>query len=128
MQQPIRVESIGQPIDEHTFKAGLQAIAPGFHFDMGAALNLYHPRMAEWQGVFYNGEHITSMARGVLPEFNIYGVNRYGTVTHLIRPGWRHTMKDIVGAGIPGVTWEALCLKFGVEYKHYRAGSTKEAA
>lgn len=55
-------------------KRGLQELNPDLHFDMGTALNQWHPHQAIRQGVFYAGRHVCSMDRGSLPEYKIWDV------------------------------------------------------
>ena len=43
------------------------------HFDLGAALGQWHPYIERRQGVFFQGSHICSMDRGMIPEFKAWG-------------------------------------------------------
>ena len=64
----------GKSFDTTYLQTGLRYLNSGLHFDMGAALNLWHPRMKNFQGVFYDGTHICTMDRGVSPEFKLWSV------------------------------------------------------
>jgi len=65
---------LGKPLHESTIKAGLRELNPGMHFDLGAAIGQWHPYIGKRQGVFYQGAHICSMDRGMIPEFKAWGV------------------------------------------------------
>lgn len=114
----------GHQISEVELKQVLRGLNKDIHFDMGAALNLTHPRIGEWQGVFLNGRHLTSMGRGMLPEFNIYRTRKApnGDVHRamLLEIGWRHTLESLVRQRVPGVTWDALCIALGVDRKEFQ--------
>ena len=118
-----RVE-LGQGMWDTALKKALQSLNPGVHFDMGACLNIYHPNMDIWQGVFFRGKHVGSMDRGWIPEYNVYDMVRrpdgkkdYRKVNRI---GWRTTLQRIVNKRIPGVTWDTLCPALNIEYKHFR--------
>jgi hypothetical protein len=120
-----KAPEFGTAFHESVIKKALQELNPGFHFDMGAALNLYHPRIHEWQGVFVDGRHVSSLQRGVCPEFSVYRVReKPGMNGSVIRErgeclfiGWRDTLERIVRERVSGVTWSALCAKLGVDRK-----------
>lgn len=128
----------GLKFDEVLLKQTLQALNPSLHFDMGAALNLYHPKRGPedfsglddadvrdvvkgWQGVFLNGKHLTSMDRGEIPEYNVYRLvtlpSGFKEPGEVLRIGWRTTLENLVRARVPGVTWDALRLALGVDRK-----------
>jgi len=114
----------GHAIHETDLKKALKELNPGFHFDMGANLNIFHPRIEHWQGVFLNGEHVSSMNRGLCPEFSVYKIVERRTIGGTIKErgecmfiGWRDTLERIVRDGKAGVTWETLCMKLGVDRK-----------
>jgi hypothetical protein len=115
--------NLGTTLSEQKLKQVLTELNPEIHFDMGAALNLTHPRIDEWQGVFWKGRHVTSMSRGVLPEFDMYQLVRRANGEHergrIEMIGWRNTLESIVRQNIPGVTWESLCPKLGVDRKKF---------
>jgi hypothetical protein len=122
------VESFGFYLNEADIKKGLQEINPDIHFDMGGNLNLYHPSIERWQGVFHNGRHICSMDRGVIPEYDCWGMNKHGQKVKIMRIGWRSTFHLLVKKRVPNVTWDALCLKFKVDYKHFKGNAFEMAA
>jgi len=115
----------GKSIHEIELKRVLQELNPGIHFDMGGNLNLHHPKIEKWQGIFYNGQHLSSMQRGTVPEFNVYKqieeVQPDGTKLkgrgEVMFIGWRTTLENMVHKKIPGVTWDALCAKLKVDRK-----------
>lgn len=114
------MSSFGETLDEFHIKKTLRSMNPGMHFDMGACLNLYHPRMDEWQGVFYNGEHICAMDRGVIPEYDIWRLDpKTNERIYVLRIGWRSTFELIVRKRLPRITWESLCRAFRVDMKRY---------
>jgi hypothetical protein len=113
----------GNQLHEFTVKLALQKLCPDIHFDLGASLDLWHPKINRWQGVFCRGRHIGAMGRGSLPEFNLYreeliadGINdgQMGR-GELLEIGWRTTLQNVVKAKV-GVTWDALCRELNVEY------------
>lgn len=61
--------NFGRTIDSSVIQQGLRELNPGIHFDMGAKLGLEHPYQAIRQGVFYEGRHLCSMDRGLVPEY-----------------------------------------------------------
>lgn len=65
---------LGKPLHETTVKAGLIELNPGFHFDMLTAIGQWHPYQASRQGVWFEGKHICSMDRDVLPEYKLWNV------------------------------------------------------
>ena len=68
------IKDYGDCLDSVTVEAGLSDLCPGIHFDMGGKLNLDHPYIESRQGVFYQGRHICSMDRGMIPEFKVWTV------------------------------------------------------
>ena len=66
---------LGKPLHEATIKKGLRELNPGMHFDLGVALSQWHPYIERRQGVFYQGAHICSMDRGMIPEYKAWGVD-----------------------------------------------------
>lgn len=58
----------GRSFDSATLEQGLRELCPALHFDMGSKLGLPHPFIQDRQGVFYDGRHICSMDRGIVPE------------------------------------------------------------
>jgi hypothetical protein len=120
-----KAPEFGNALHESVVKKALQELNPGFHFDMGAALNLWHPRITEWQGVFVDGRHVSTLQRGTCPEFTIYKVREQpdpqgrmvkvrGEVLFI---GWRNTLERIVRERVNGVTWESLCGKLDIDRK-----------
>lgn len=67
---------IGTPLSYERVTSGLKALSPGLHFDMGAALGMWHPYIETRAGVFYEGRHICSIDRGMIPEFKIWSVRK----------------------------------------------------
>jgi hypothetical protein len=53
---------------------GLRELNADIHFDMGAALNQWHPLIESRTGVFYHGIHLVSMDRGIIPEYKLFNV------------------------------------------------------
>ena len=114
-------KDFGQSIHESKIKAGLQAINPMFSFDVGGNLGIHHPKMGRFQGVFLNGQHLCSMSRGMVPEFNVWKQLQHpdGTLyrSHVIMVGWRTTFERLKRKRV--VTWNQLQAQFGVEYKNF---------
>jgi len=67
---------LGKPLHESVIKKGLVELNPGMHFDLGAATGQWHPYIERRQGVFFQGAHICSMDRGMIPEFKAWGVSQ----------------------------------------------------
>jgi hypothetical protein len=61
--------NFGKTIDSSVIQQGLRELNPEIHFDMGTKLGMEHPYQAVRQGVFYHGDHICSMDRGLVPEY-----------------------------------------------------------
>jgi hypothetical protein len=120
---------LGFGISEHAIKKGLKELNSNIHFDMGGKLNLLHPNMAIWQGVFYNGAHLTSMDRDTnmpIPEYKtwttkrIYKDHEWITVRdRLVRIGWRDTFENLIRYRVPGITRDSLAAKFNVPIKFF---------
>lgn len=72
----IPAEYMGRTILDSDIKSYLQECNPEIHFDMGAALNIWHPYQEKRQGVFFRGKHICSMDRGMISENPIWSVKR----------------------------------------------------
>lgn len=66
--------ALGHPIHESTIKAGLRELNPGLHFDLAAATGQLHPFIHQRQGVYFQGQHLCSMDRGMIPEVKQFGV------------------------------------------------------
>jgi len=113
----------GEQIHESRIKAMLQALDPSIHFDMGAALNIWHPKINRFQGIFRKGTHIGSMGRGYLPEFNLYreGRDAYNQPERLelLEVGWRTVLERLSRRGFPWLTNELMCAALGVDYKKF---------
>ena len=122
MSEPIR----GETMDVIHFQRTLQGLNPDIHFDLGANLGLYHPKIERWLGVYHAGRHVTSMDRGPsIPEYNIYQLVEQGPKMPKARGeckeiGWRTTLEKLVRKNIPGLTWPRICLAFAIDYKHYK--------
>jgi len=112
------ISSFGETMHEDRLKDGLKSLNPDIHFDMGGNLDIYHPRIDDWQGVFVNGRHICSMGRGTLPEYDVWHLDNEGERTHILQIGWRSTMQAMVNK-VDNITWDNLCFVFGIEYKKF---------
>ena len=70
----------GHTISQVDAERGLRELNPGFHFDMGVKLGLgesasgIHPMQDIRQGVYFQGRHVCSMDRGVIPEFKLWSM------------------------------------------------------
>ena len=62
----------GATLDYVTVCSGLREINSGIHFDVAVAHGGSHPYEAVRAGVFYQGKHICSIDRGVIPEFKVW--------------------------------------------------------
>ncbi len=67
---------LGRTLDDALIKRGLMQLDPGFHFDVGGNLNIWHPYQSERQGVWHLGKHLCSMDRGIVPEFPLWSTVR----------------------------------------------------
>lgn len=65
-------EMMGQALTCLEIQSALWRCNPDFHFDLGAALNLWHPYKEGKQGVFFRGKHLCSMDRGNIPQVPIW--------------------------------------------------------
>jgi len=63
------MSNFGRTIESAVIEQGLRELNPGIHFDMGTKLGMVHPMQGIRQGVFYNGNHVCSMDRGLIPEY-----------------------------------------------------------
>jgi hypothetical protein len=112
----------GQQLHELTLVKALQRLDPSIHVDMGAALNIWHPKINRWQGVFRAGKHIGAMSRGFLPEYNLYReVINDGVPdrAELLEVGWRTTIENIARYRLPGLSAYEICRELGVDYKKF---------
>lgn len=62
----------GHTLSYPVVEKGLQELQPGIHLDMGPKLGMEHPFMAERAGVYYEGRHICSIDRGIIPEYKVW--------------------------------------------------------
>jgi len=83
--------SMGRLIDASIIERGLIELNPDIHFDAGTKKGEWHPYQATRQGVFWHGQHICSMDRGMVPEFKQWTV-----ITRLVPVGWEEADKDDV--------------------------------
>jgi len=115
------VRDFGETMSEKKLKDGLLKLQPALQFDPGARLDKWHPNIERWQGIYHNLRHVGSMSRGIIPEFNVWGVakdragNKVKSHIHLI--GWRWTMLALVDRGVPGITWDSLINVFKLDRK-----------
>jgi len=116
------VIDFGHTLTEYEVKAGLRKLNPTFTFDPGAKLGIYHPRQDQWQGIWHNERHITSMSRGTIPEYHVWSTakDKQGNkrIVRIEMIGWRHTFQQLVRAKIHNVTWRSLCATFNVPFKY----------
>lgn len=63
------MSNLGHTLDSAKIEMGLRELNKDLHFDMGTKLGMWHPMQSHRQGVFYHGQHICSMDRGIVPEF-----------------------------------------------------------
>jgi hypothetical protein len=71
----IEIETdLGQPISYETLTKGLKELCPGLHFDMAGALGMWHPLIGFRAGVFYEGAHVCSIDRGMVPEYKLWSM------------------------------------------------------
>jgi hypothetical protein len=82
---------MGRLLDETTVKMGLRELCPDIHFDMATNLNGWHPSQSLRQGVFWHGQHVCSMDRGMIPEFKQWTV-----ITKYVPVGWEEADKEDV--------------------------------
>lgn len=111
----------GQMLDESSIKKGLRELNPNLEFDLPGRLGDWGCMNPKRQGVTLHGRHICTMDRNLIPEYNVWALSRMpdGTKqkTHVEMVGWRHTFERLVRRRVPGVTWDALERKFGVQRK-----------
>ncbi len=70
--EPGKGLDLGKTISSVEIERGLQELNPGLHFDVATKQNVVHPLQGELQGVFFDGKHIGTMSRGMVPEFDVY--------------------------------------------------------
>ena len=112
----------GTMLGEHTLKAGLIDLNPNLQFDVAGRIDAMWAMNMKRQSVYCGDRHICSMDRGdSIPEYNVWALvtlpDGSKQKTHIIKVGWRHTFERLVKRHIPGITWDALSSKFGVERK-----------
>lgn len=83
--------SMGRTIDAAVIERGLIELCPDIHLDPTTKKDHWHPYQSVRQGVFWHGQHICSMDRGLVPEFKQWTV-----VSHLVPVGWEEADKDDV--------------------------------
>lgn len=52
--------------------AGLRELNPAIHADMAGALNLWHPKIEKFAGLYCDGRHISAIDRKEIPEFKVW--------------------------------------------------------
>ena len=62
----------GRSLDSSVIETGLRQLNKGFHFDVGGNLGLMHPFIEDRMGVWFEGRHLVSMDRGIVPEVKIW--------------------------------------------------------
>jgi hypothetical protein len=121
----VSMEDLGSPMSEIAIKKGLQELNNNLVFDMGGRKDKYHPQIDTRQSVYLAcgdgyGRFITSMSRGVVPEWSVWGVknsNGRKERSHVVRVGWRWTFNRLVNKRVPNVTWDSLRAKFNIDVK-----------
>lgn len=121
----VTMEDMGAPMSELAIKKGLQELNNNLVFDMGGTKNKFHPMIETRQSVYLAGgdgygRFITSMSRGMVPEWSIWGVkeqNGRSERSHVVRVGWRWTFSRLVKKQVPNVTWDTLRAKFNIDVK-----------
>lgn len=83
--------SMGRTIDAAVIEKGLIELCPDIHLDASTKKGEWHPHQAVRQGVFWHGQHICSMDRGLVPEFKQWTV-----ITRYVPVGWEEADKDDV--------------------------------
>jgi hypothetical protein len=81
----------GHELNSVDIERGLRELNSDMHFDLAAKIDQKHPYIGERQGVYYNGNHICSMDRGVSPEFKVWTM-----VRRPVEVGWSEADKDDV--------------------------------
>ena len=91
---------MGHTLQEATVKVVLRRMNPDIHFDMGAALGIWHPYMETRQNVFYRGKSVVGMDRRTLPEVPIWSTTREMIEVPIeeVRPGeiWMERFAGII--------------------------------
>lgn len=67
---------LGHTIEDSEIKRVLRELNPDFHFDLGGKHGIWHPRQDQLQGVFFRGQHVCSMDRGMVPEFPLWSLRK----------------------------------------------------
>ena len=83
--------SMGKIIDAAVIQQGLRELCPDMHFDAATKKGEWHPHQNTRQGVFWHGQHICSMDRGLVPEFKQWSV-----VNRMTEVGWEEADKEDV--------------------------------
>lgn len=83
--------SMGRTIDAAIIEKELIELCPDMHFDAGTKKGEWHPYQAVRQGVFWHGQHVCSMDRGLVPEFKQWTV-----ISHIVPVGWEEADKEDV--------------------------------
>lgn len=83
--------SFGRTIEAAVIERGLRELCPEIHCDPTTKLGAWHPYQLTRQGVFWHGQHVCSMDRGLVPEFKQWTV-----ITRMVPVGWEEADKDDV--------------------------------
>lgn len=67
--------NFGKTFDSSVIEQGLRELNRDFHFDAATKHGAWHPYQDSRQGVFYHGQHLCSMDRGIVPEYKQWGVS-----------------------------------------------------
>lgn len=94
--------SFGRTIDAAIIERGLIELCPDIHFDAATKKGEWHPYQATRQGVFWHGQHVCSMDRGLVPEFKQWTV-----ITRKVPVGWEESDKDGVDMNIQTIPTNA---------------------
>jgi len=99
--------SFGKLIDAAIIERGLIELNPDIHLDAATKHGEWHPHQNLRQGVFWHGQHICSMDRGLVPEFKVWSV-----VNRLTEVGWDEADKEdvtIQTRSVPSTDPDYLC-------------------
>jgi len=87
----------GHTLDAPVIERGLLELNPDIHFDLAGAIGQWHPHILYRQGVYYYGQHVTPMDRGLVPEFK-----QWDQRTFTVEVPWSEADRD--GVSITYVT------------------------
>lgn len=112
------LKDYGYAVDEKRFQDALKACNPDLHFDVASRRGWSHLRQSQWQGIWLHENHVGSMGRAQLPEFDLWA-SKGSKRLFILQLGWRDTAQRLVNRKVPGVTMLKLERLLNVPHREF---------